>query len=193
VAYKKVKYVFDPIGDLKIVNKQAVLEEISDLIKDEILAHVGDGDSPVKGEGKFKKLDPKYAKKEKFGDPNPNLDLTGAMLDNLVVRPIKGKIEVFVEGSSNLMRGKVEGHNQHDSSLTPRIEKRRFIPAESQTFKPAIMRTIKDILQENIEPEEIGGVTRRPTAARTESARITRSVQDALDDFGFTEFFEDNE
>jgi len=193
VAYKKVKYVFDPIGDLKIVNKQAVLEEISDLIKDEILAHVSDGKSPVEGEGTFKKLNKDYAKKEKFGDTNPNLDLTGDMLDNLVVKPNKGKIEVFVEGGTSLMRGKVEGHNQHDSGLDHPLPRRRFIPDEKQKFRPAIMRTIKDILQENIEPEEIGGVTRRPTAARTESARITRSVQDALDDFGFSEFFEDNE
>jgi len=186
VAYKKVKYVFDPIGDLKIVNKQAVLEEISDLIKDEILAHVSDGKSPVEGEGTFKKLNKDYAKKEKFGDTNPNLDLTGDMLDSLTVRPNKGKIEVFVEGGSKLMRGKVEGHNQHDSSLTPKIRKRRFIPDENQTFKRGIMRTIKDIL-------EIGGVTRRAETARTESARVSRSVQEALKDFGFSQFFKDED
>jgi hypothetical protein len=178
VAYKKVKYVFDPIGDLKIVNKQAVLEEISELLKEEILDHVGSGKSPVSKEN-FPKLKKTYADDQKFGDDTPNLELSGDMLDSLTVRPNKGKIEVFVEGGSKLMRGKVEGHNQHDSSLTPKIRKRRFIPTEDQTFKRGIMRAIKDILEENTEAE---------TLEQSESAMFSKSVEEALKDFGFSKF-----
>jgi hypothetical protein len=150
MAYKKIKYVFDPIGDVKVVNKKQVLKDIADYVYDEILAKVADGRSPVKGEGKFKKLSKPYADEEKGGVRLANLDLTGSMLDKLKVVPKNGKIEVFVNGDA----GKVEGHNQHDSGLDHPLPRRRFIPTKDQTWSRDILSEIKLIVEENIEDKK---------------------------------------
>jgi hypothetical protein len=185
MSYKKVKFVFDPIGNIKVVNRSEVLQEIADLLKDEILDHVGSGKSPVKGEGTFKRLNKNYADEEKFGDRNPNLDLTGDMLNNLQVRVKNSKIEVFVDGNSNFMRGKVEGHNQHDPGLDSKIPRRRFIPTENQDWVPNINRTIKDIINDNLEPEPIGGIQETALTRTQQNATISKAVSDAFKDLGF--------
>ena len=184
MSYKKVKFTFDPIGSIKVVNKPSVLQEIADLLKDEILDHVGNGKSPVQGES-FDRLSSKYANREKDGRALPNLELTGDMLDNLEVRVKGSKIEVFVDGNSNPMRGKVEGHNQHDPGLTPKIPKRRFIPAEDQEWKPSINRTIKDIINESLAPEPMGGVRESTTTRTRQTATISKAVREAFEDLGF--------
>lgn len=182
MAYAKVKYIFDPIGDVKVVNKAAVLSEIADLVRDEILAHVSDGKSPVAGEGKFKKLNKQYADEEKQGDRVANLDLTGDMLDGLRVVVRKGKIEVYVDGD----QGKVEGHNQHDDSLAPKLPKRRFIPDDSQTFGKSILSDIKSIVSENEVEESDAGIDffTRPAREAQRIAEITRKTLADLNFFG---------
>lgn len=153
-SYKKIKYVFDPIGDVKVLNKDAVLKDIADLVKDEILSHVSQGKSPVLGEGTFARLSTEYKDREKFGNPIANLDLSGEMLNKLKVIPKNGKIEVSVDGSSKRLLGRVEGHNQHDNSLAHPLPKRRFIPKENQKWRQAISSEIKNIVSEEAERYE---------------------------------------
>jgi hypothetical protein len=119
---------------------------IADLIREEILSHVADQNSPVAGHGKFPKLNKEYKEKKKGeGLPGlPNLEFSGDMLDALEVYPVRGGvIRVEISGEE---APKADGHNNHSGDST--LPLRRFIPDDGETFKKKILSGVRDILLE---------------------------------------------
>jgi len=142
----KEKVTYDLELDLSEIPKEsrkAALNDVGEFIRDSILDYVGEGKSPVKGEGSFKKLNKNYADNQKSGDRLANLDLNGDMLDALDFRTsvTASKITVGIFRKSEAI--KAYNHNVGDT-----LPKRRFIPDESQEFKEEIKRGIKRILQD---------------------------------------------
>ena len=83
---------------------------MGEFVVNEILRSVSEGKSPVSGRRQFKILDEKYAKDEKGGDRNPNLELGGDMLDALTFKPMPGdSLEVGIFDSNEVP--KADGHN----------------------------------------------------------------------------------
>jgi len=117
----------------------------------EILRNVGNGTSPVEGEGKFKILDKKYAKVNHKGRRLAKLELDGDLLAALKVRDLGGDtLEVGVRGGE---APKADGHNQLSqeaknwaASKEDPFPKRRFIPDVTQNFKSSITEGINRIL-----------------------------------------------
>jgi hypothetical protein len=138
---KELKNVKDP---------EAVKREIGDYILEEILNHVASGNSPVKGNGKFKALSSNYkkVKGEISSSLIPNMELNGDMLDSLEYRLFNGGVEIGIWGEE---ADKADGHNQHSGRSTP-LPKRRFIPKPGEdTFKQNILREVDLIIKENEE------------------------------------------
>ena len=120
-------------------------KEIGDLIVNEILRYVQDGNSPVAGYSAFKKLNPVYAKEEKGGDKTPNMELNGDMLDALEFISRRGsEIEIGIFKSSQV--GKADGHNNFSGDS--KLPLRRFIPDENESFKRDIESKIKTIIND---------------------------------------------
>jgi hypothetical protein len=157
--YKKnlLRFVFDPLEGMQVKRgkKTEALKEIAEFIHSEILSFVGDGRSPVEGEGWKKQLNKNYAiaKSKVSGSSVANMELHGDMLDALRVRVFnKNKLAVEMIGKQ---AEKADGHNK----LTGRRNKnprRRFIPGEKQRFKKDIMEGIEGIVEEFEEFEDDG-------------------------------------
>jgi len=124
-------------------NRIDALNDIVDLVKVEVLSHVSGGNSPVAGRPKFKRLTKEYAKREKGGDRNPNLELTGEMLGALNVKRKGNRIEVSISGKQG---DKAEGHNQIKEGS--KLPVRRFIPAAREIFKQQIVNDMKRIIDD---------------------------------------------
>lgn len=150
MAIKKLAFEFDPFEETgisvrKSVRKEA-LDEVAEFIKEQVLSHVGDGQSPV-ANGKFKKTlssDYKKKKSEISGVTYANLELHGDMLDALEVVAKRGsKLSLQIQGEE---AAKADGHNNFsgDSNLPAR----EFIPNQDkgQTFKRQIWSGVKNIL-----------------------------------------------
>lgn len=119
---------------------------VADLIREEILSYVAEGNSPVSGYGKFPALSKDYREfKKDAGNPGePNLEFNGDMLDALEVYPIKdGVIRVEIAGDQS---DKADGHNNHSGDST--LPLRRFIPTKDETFKRDILSSVRAILEE---------------------------------------------
>lgn len=98
--------------------------------------------STVKGvNGKYAKLSKEYAerKKELVGNSNPNLELTGSMLDGLEVDSDDDGFVIRVNDAD------VEKAYNHQVGDT--IPKRQFLPYDEQTFKDEIVKRIKTELK----------------------------------------------
>lgn len=142
--------------------RESVKKDVGDFVVNEILRFVETGISPVKGEGKFKALNKKYADKEKNGNRKANLELDGDMLDALTFEITGNGIEVGVFNEKETP--KAFNHNTGDT-----LPKRQFIPNEDQGFKRRISSGINDIIRNR---------ERSTTTRRTEVS--------SLDDFTFT-------
>lgn len=151
-TYKKISYVFDPLKGRKVVNKAEVLEEIAELIKDRMLEDISEQKSPVTGR-KWPSIKSKEHAAAK-GSSSADLDFTGEMLDKLKVEVKGNKIKVHVDSLKKAVKGRVEGHNQHDPSLKHPLPKRQFIPKGSQNFRRDILDEVNEIVEEN-EAEQI--------------------------------------
>lgn len=159
MANRKVKFDFNPFKEvpgsarkLDAAAKRRTLKTIEEFVEEQILLHVGDGRSPVKGE-RFKSLSSTYAEAEKGGNRTPNLELEGDMLDSLSVKRIGGN--VIRATVSNSQQPKADGHNNFTGKST--LPKRRFIPDEkaSQHFKQTIRNGIKSIIREALDDGEV--------------------------------------
>lgn len=159
-------------------NKRKVKREIGDFIVNETLRFVEQGNSPVGGVGKFKRLSKKYADEQKGGSRNPNLELMGDMLDALTFKQRADGLEIGVFGKE---ASKAEGHNTGFAghpTLDGKAPKRQFIPSEGEGYKPRIERGIKQIINENtsdtevatpsITPSDLAGREARPTSIELE-------------------------
>lgn len=157
-APKHLRYVFEPLKGLKIKNKRAALEDISEFIHDSILEHVSEGKSPVSREGWNRTLSPDYKKiKSKVsGSTTANMELFGDMLDALQVRVFdRNKIAIEIRGEE---AEKADGHNKltgrTNKFLSKKKHRRRFIPGGGQTLKRAILSGIKDIAEQHDEEDD---------------------------------------
>ena len=132
------------LSNVPASQRATVKREVGDFVVDEILRSVSGGRSPVSGRGKFKTLNKEYAKNEKGGNRNPNLELDGDMLDSLVSKNVNSGVEVGIFKSSEL--GKADGHNNFDGDS--KLPTRRFIPDDNEKFKKGIETGIKRIVKE---------------------------------------------
>lgn len=116
---------------------------IGDYLVEAIQQAVGHDMSPVDGEGKFKKLSKEYAhkKKEEVGNTEPNLELSGDMLNALAFRETSKGIEIGVFGEQ---APKADGHNNFSGDS--RIPTRRFLPDEGQEFIGEIEDNVRQIM-----------------------------------------------
>lgn len=98
--------------------------------------------SPVKGNNKnFDALSDKYAKlkQKRVGNKNPNLRLTGELIESLDVESDSNSFTIQVTGDEGNVQ-KAYNHNIGDT-----VPKRQFLPDESngETFKSAVVQAIK--------------------------------------------------
>jgi hypothetical protein len=143
---KQTKKIKLDLSEIPLSNRAAVKKEIGDFIVTEMLLSISEGKSPVSGRSGFKKLNKQYAKDEKGGDINPNLELEGDLLDALRAENRKGdEIEIGIFKSSE--QGKADGHN--NLSGKSKLPTRRFIPDEKESFKRNIMNGVKQIITDN--------------------------------------------
>lgn len=148
----KIQFDFDPEEETGITIPRAKRDEatkrVADFVRESVLSAVGEGRSPVAGEGRFQALSKEYKKRksEISSSTIPNLELYGDMLDSLEVVEVRGgKLRLKVGEDQN---DKADGHcNFSGKSKIPR---RRFVPnaKDGQTFSRDIISGIKDILSE---------------------------------------------
>lgn len=124
--------------------RSAAKKEAGQFVVEEILRSVSDGDSPVEGRGAFEKLNKEYAKAEKGGNTNPNLELDGDMLDALEFKETDAGIEVGIFKSSEVP--KADGHNNFSGKS--KLPTRRFIPKGSEKFDDSIQDELSEITRE---------------------------------------------
>lgn len=147
----KVQYDFDPLADLDVEltpsQKETLLENVGDFVRESILSDVGDARSPVSGRA-FPKLSKAYAKE--VGRKIATLENTGDLLDSVVVVRKGNKLRVTVPEDE---QGKADGHNNF-SGESP-LPLRQFIPdaSKDQRFRPEIRQGIQEIITEFLEDE----------------------------------------
>lgn len=157
----KVIYEFDPFKETKVEqpdnrrDKNSALKEIAEYVRDELLQHYGDGESPVAG-GKWKRrLSKDYAelKKEISGSNFANMELYGDMLDSLEYRIEGGKIKIgwFSGEEAAKAYGHQTGYEGHPTIKNGPV--RQLLPEQGQKLKPDIREGMKQIAQEFM-PEE---------------------------------------
>ena len=166
-----------PVG-----KKASVKKEVGEYIIDQIFDHLERGKSPVKGEGKFKKLTAPYAKAEKGGRTTPNLELEGDLKDATQAKNNQSGVTVGIFDDGEIP--KADGHNQFSGEAKAwakqkKFPKRRFIPDEGQEFVTKIMKGIDEIIAENRKETK----QRKPKvkAIETESA-VTVDLEDVIND-----------
>jgi hypothetical protein len=149
MAEYDISYEFDPEEETGITvpkaQRREALERVAEYVKESMLSDIGEGKSPVAGEGAFPALSPAYkkVKGEKSSSVIPNLELEGDLLDSLEVEVTGSGIRAAV---SDAQAPKADGHcNFSGKSKLPR---RRFMPGEGQTFNRKIMAGVKAILLE---------------------------------------------
>jgi len=139
------------LKDVPPENIPAVKREVADYLVNEVLRKVKSGISPVKSEGRFRILDPKYATKEKAGVRTANLELEGDLLESLTARPADGAFIKY--GHEGTQVPKADGHNQLSGkaktwALKSKHPKRRYIPSDNQKFIPEITEEITAIIRQ---------------------------------------------
>jgi len=160
MATKKVQFEFNPFKNVKIPqNKRAAaLKEVKSFVLEQVLEHVGEGRSPVKG-GKWKRSLTKSYKAVKRTQSSvgfANLELSGDMLDALKVVQPRGtnKIKLSVKGVKQ--NAKADGNNRGSYGGSPDSRKaREFVPQKSkkQTFNNDIWNGIDEIVQDHGEDD----------------------------------------
>jgi len=160
-------------------DRTTVKQEIGNFIIEEIMRSVSEGTSPVSGRGKFKILNKQYAKSQKGGDRNPNLDLFGDMLDSLTFKNTSQGIEVGIFRSSQVP--KADGHNNFSGEST--LPERRFIPDESEGFKRDIEKGIKDIINDfSVKEFPRPPIDVVPSKSKTTPKETSVTIDDLFDD-----------
>jgi hypothetical protein len=152
------EYGFNDVPDER---KQDAKEEVSSYLVNETLRFLSKGTSPVKGEGRFRILNSKYAKTQKGGVKTANLELEGDLKDSLISKPAEGAFIKF--GHKGTQVPKADGHNQLSSkaqtwAVASGMPKRRYIPSDGQKFVSEITEEIEAIINDfkpTISTEEV--------------------------------------
>lgn len=129
--------------------KEELTQSIGDYLVESILNKVGEGVSPVSGNGAFKQLNKQYAENEKDGNRLANLDLFGDMLSSLEWKQIKGGVRVGIFDEDQAIKS--YGHNtgfEGHPILDGVAPARKFIPQKDETFKKDILKGVDDIIRE---------------------------------------------
>lgn len=131
--------------------KTQIKNEVGEFIVEQILKSVSSQQSPVVGEN-WPKLDPEYKKKKlkELGSGKADLEGSGDMLDALTFKPTKEGVEI---GFFNSEAWKADGHLKFSGAEND-IPKRRFLPAEGQTFKSDIREEVDRIITDAVSENE---------------------------------------
>lgn len=144
------------LRDVPERDRQAVKQEVADYLGNQILREVNNGNSPVAGEGRFKRLDTDYALREKSGNRLSDLENEGDLLNDFSVDPSDNS---FINiGHTGGETPKADGHNQLSSKAKAwarqnGFPKRRYIPDDNQKFTRPIVNEIRNIIDEFKAPE----------------------------------------
>lgn len=145
----KIYFEFDPFElagvDEPIEGGDQIREDLANLIREEVLAAVGNSRSPVAGESWKATLSPGYKKfKKKYSSVlRANMELHGDMLDAMeCVVNGDGNLELRIIGKNEA--AKADGHNNHSGESS--LPQRRFIPDDGQTFKAGILSKMRAII-----------------------------------------------
>lgn len=149
-------FTFDPFKltgvSVPRERREEAMEAVAEYLKEEALVQIGKGKSPVHNGPWEKKLTKEYRdrKREESSVTTANLELSGDLLDALdVTKAAATKLFYGVEGDQ---AGKAEGNNIGSYGREPDEGKaRRFIPEKGETFTPAIIRGMREILEEFVE------------------------------------------
>jgi hypothetical protein len=138
-------------NDIPLGRRQDAKEEVADYLLNETLRFLSKGTSPVKGEGRFRILNQKYAKNEKGGVRTSNLELEGDLKDSLISKPADGAFIKY--GHKGPQVPKADGHNQLSTkaktwAAASGHPKRRYIPNDGQKFVSEITNEIKAIISD---------------------------------------------
>lgn len=162
---KRTSTEIDLFDEVKVRSpelRDQIKQQVGDYLLSAIQREVGHDTSPVSGEGDFKKLSPEYAafKKKEVGNKEPNLELSGDMMNALDWRDTGStKIEVGIFGDQ---APKADGHN--NLSGESQIPTRRFLPDVGQRFTSKIEDDVRQIIANAIadsnpfEPSDFSGV-----------------------------------
>lgn len=167
-------------------------KEVADFLVNEILRDINRSTSPVKGEGKFARLEPEYAVRDKAGNRLSNLELEGDLLDSFRVEDAEGSYLNI--GHLGDQVPKADGHNQLSSKAKSwakaiKYPRRRYIPDDGQKFVPKITGEITEIIENYIpqfseQSEEFAGVI-ESTTETPEGVEVTNTdffSDDLIDD-----------
>jgi len=146
-----IYFTFDPIeelgSDVPKKSREQALDEVAEYLKEAMLDRIGRGLSPVSGGHWKRSLSKEYKKlkQEISGVDFANLELSGDLLDSLVVRAGGNGIEITVGDDQ---AGKAEGHLLGSYGREPNEAKsREFMPwQDGHKFKRDILFQIKQIL-----------------------------------------------
>lgn len=151
MAKRQIKFDFDPLAGVgkKITpsEEKRIVSRVKDYVLESVLSKVGEGISPVSGQGSFKRLNKEYAINQKGGNRLPNLELMGDMLDSLKIIKIGDKLRLTVDESQ---QDKADGHNNFSGKSA--LPRRAFIPDEKkgETFKKDILEGIRTIIEDEL-------------------------------------------
>jgi len=135
--------------DMKGVDdKDELKDEVGNFVLEQILEDASDGRSSVNGRF-WKKLSSEYRefKQEDVGSGDPNMELTGDMLDALEFKPYRDGVEIGFFDKKEAQ--KADNHNKFSAkSQKTKLPKRQAIPKKGEVFRPAIRNEIKQIIKE---------------------------------------------
>lgn len=134
----------DELDGLTKAQKRELVDQIGELLVEQVLSYVADVSTPVSGAGFKKTLSPEYKKRklDEIGSGEPNLDLTGEMLNSLDYKVQGERIELGIFGED---APKADGHNNFSGKSS--LPQRRFLPGEGQEFKSDIKRLVKETVE----------------------------------------------
>lgn len=130
--------------------KKRIQNEVGEFLVEQTLVSVSELKSPIQGEGTFPALSKNYKKKKlkEVGHGVPNLEFQGEMLNELAFKPTPEGIK---EGIFGERAPAADGHN--NLSGKSHLKKRRFLPAEGQTFKEPIKKEVERIIADIVAQE----------------------------------------
>lgn len=140
--------VFDAQGDgLPGETKREINQKVGEFLVEQIAAGLADGKTLVSGEG-WPRLSKDYKEKklEQGGEPFPNMELTGELLDSFTAESDEESVRI---GFFDDQAWKADGHLKF-SGAANNTPKRRFLPGKGQTFKPEIRKEIERIVADEI-------------------------------------------
>lgn len=125
-------------------DKADTLDEAATFLREQVIAYMGNENSPVAGHGAFPKLSKEYARrKREAGHPAvPNLEFDGDLKDSIEVYSKGNRLVIEVTGDEG---AKADGHCNHSGDST--LPLRRFIPDDGEQFKRPILEGIARIIK----------------------------------------------